>query len=180
VLAAGVTLEFVEQPLPAWTSPTCELRRRWGTPIVLDESVFTIHDLRRAIDAGSGDIVNIKLAKCAGSTPDGHRARGDRGGASLMVGSMMESELGVSAPRRSRQISPDAVHDLDAAWWSLPGSDGGSPYQGGRFVLDPRRDRPMPLAASSREPVLEQSRTRAVRQSHRASVRLIEQGVRHD
>ncbi len=66
-LAAGVQLDFLEQPLPAWDlAGHAELRQRVPVPIVLDESVFTIHDLQRAIDAGSGDIVNIKLAKCGG------------------------------------------------------------------------------------------------------------------
>ena len=140
LLAAGVTLEFVEQPLPAWDfAGHAALRRRWGTPIVLDESVFTVHDLRRAIDAGSGDIVNIKLAKCGGIHAGlAIASEATAAGLGLMVGSMMESELGVSAAAAlAATISPDAVHDLDAAWWSLPGSDGGSPYQGGRFVLDP-------------------------------------------
>ena len=161
LLAAGVTLEFVEQPLPAWDlAGHAELRRRWGTPIVLDESVFTIHDLRRAIDAGSGDIVNIKLAKCGGIHAGLAIAReATEAALGLMVGSMMESELGVSAAAAlAATISPDAVHDLDAAWWSLPGSDGGSPYQGGRFVLDPspgsthaaRRVIPESLSWSSR------------------------------
>ena len=63
-LAAGVQLDFLEQPLPAWDlAGHAELRKRVPVPIVLDESVFTIHDLQRAIDSGSGDIVNIKLAK---------------------------------------------------------------------------------------------------------------------
>ena len=140
LLAAGVTLEFVEQPLPAWDfAGHAALRRRWGTPIVLDESVFTVHDLRRAIDAGSGDIVNIKLAKCGGIHAGLAIAReATEAGLGLMVGSMMESELGVSAAAAlAATISPSAVHDLDAAWWSMPMSDAGSPYRAGRFVLDP-------------------------------------------
>jgi len=140
LLAAGVTLEFVEQPLPAWElAGHAELRRRWGVPIVLDESVFTIHDLHRAIAADSGDIVNIKLAKCGGIQAGLAIAReATASGLGLMVGSMMESELGVSAAAAlAATISPDAVHDLDAAWWSIDTSDAGSPYRGGRFVLDP-------------------------------------------
>ena len=140
MLAAGVALEFVEQPLPAWDlAGHAELRRRWGTSIVLDESVFTVHDLRRAIEAGSGDIVNIKLAKCGGiyaGLAIAHEATA--AGLGLMVGSMMESELGVStAAALAATISPHAVHDLDAAWWSIQPSDAGSPYQSGRFDLDP-------------------------------------------
>jgi L-Ala-D/L-Glu epimerase len=140
LLSAGVSLEFVEQPLPAWDlAGHAELRRRWGVPVVLDESVFTIHDLRRAIDTGSGDIVNIKLAKCGGihaGIAIAREATAARLG--LMVGSMMESELGVSAAAAlAAAISPDAVHDLDAAWWSTEPSDSDSPYHAGRFVMDP-------------------------------------------
>lgn len=139
ILAAGVALEFLEQPLPAWDfAGHAELRRRFDVPVVLDESVFTVHDLHRAVDAGSADIVNIKLAKCGGL------ARGlDIGreavaaGLGVMVGSMMESELGVSAAAAlAATLAPDRVHDLDAAWWSIPHGDPGSPYRDGRFVLD--------------------------------------------
>ena len=140
LLAAGVPLEFLEQPLPAWDlAGHAELRRRWGVALVLDESVFTIHDLRRAIDAKSGDIVNIKLAKCGGIHAGLAIAReASDAGLGLMVGSMMESELGVStAAALAATISPDAVHDLDAAWWSIQTSDSGTPYRAGRFVLDP-------------------------------------------
>jgi L-alanine-DL-glutamate epimerase-like enolase superfamily enzyme len=140
LLTAGVTLEFVEQPLPAWDlGGHAELRRRWGTPIVLDESIFTVHDLRRALEAGSADIVNIKLAKCGGVYPGLAIAReATAAGLGLMVGSMMESELGVSAAAAlASTISPDAVHDLDAAWWSIDPADDGTPYRDGRFVLDP-------------------------------------------
>ena len=140
LLDSGVTLDFLEQPLPAWDlAGHAELRRRWGTPIVLDESVFTVHDLRRAIDADSADIVNIKLAKCGGIHAGLAIAEeATTAGLGLMVGSMMESELGVSAAAAlAATISPDAVHDLDAAWWSIPMTDVGSPYTGGRFVLDP-------------------------------------------
>ncbi len=138
LLDGGVTLEFLEQPLPAWDlAGHAELRRRWGTPIVLDESVFTVHDLRRAIDADSADIVNIKLAKCGGIHAGLAMAKeATAAGLGLMVGSMMESELGVSAAAAlAATISPDAVHDLDAAWWSIDRSDVGTPYRSGEFVL---------------------------------------------
>jgi L-alanine-DL-glutamate epimerase-like enolase superfamily enzyme len=54
-----------------------------------------------------------------------------------MVGSMMESELGVSAAAAlASAIRPDHVHDLDAAWWSIDQSDAGTPYRDGTIVLD--------------------------------------------
>jgi L-alanine-DL-glutamate epimerase-like enolase superfamily enzyme len=139
LLASGVELEFVEQPLPAWDlSGHAKLRRRFGVPIVLDESVFTLHDLDRALDAGAGDIVNIKLAKCGGIGAALAIAReATAAGLEVMVGSMMESELGVSAAAAlASAIRPDHVHDLDAAWWSIDPSDAGTPYRNGRILLD--------------------------------------------
>lgn len=138
---ADVPVEFVEQPLPAWDlAGHAELRRRCGVPVVLDESVFTVHDLRRAVEQGAADTVNIKLAKCGGLYA-GLRIAGEAAAAGLgvMVGSMMESELGVSAAAAlAATVAPDQVHDLDAAWWSIdPDGDPGTPYAGGRFRLSP-------------------------------------------
>lgn len=139
LLDRGVALEFAEQPLPAWDlRGHAELRRRLGVRIVLDESVFTVHDLRRAVEADAGDVVNIKLAKCGGIHPGlGIAAEARAAGLEVMVGSMMESELGVSAAAAlASAVAPEAVHDLDAAWWSIDPSDGGSPYSAGSFRLD--------------------------------------------
>ena len=138
MLAAGVGLEFLEQPLPAWDlAGHAELRRRFGVPIVLDESVFGIHDLHRAIDAGAGDIVNIKLAKCGGLYAGLEIAKeAFAADLEVMVGSMMESELGTSAAAAlASAVAPGHVHDLDAAWWSIDLADAGTPYREGRFRL---------------------------------------------
>jgi L-alanine-DL-glutamate epimerase and related enzymes of enolase superfamily len=138
-LRAGVDLGFLEQPLPAWDlAGLAELRRRVPVPIVVDESVFSIHDLRRTIDADAADIVNIKLAKCGGLRPGLAIAElAKSAGLGLMVGSMMESELGVSAAAAlAARIAPDQTHDLDAAWWSIdPHTDPGTPYRGAKFAL---------------------------------------------
>ncbi len=138
-LAAGVELDFLEQPLPAWDlAGLAELRRRIPTPIVADESVFSIHDLRRAIEAEAADIVNIKLAKCGGLRPGLAIAELAKASAlGVMVGSMMESELGVSAAAAlAAVVAPQHAHDLDAAWWSIDAqADRCSPYRGARFRL---------------------------------------------
>jgi len=140
-LAAGVDLGFLEQPLPAWDlAGLAQLRRQVPTPIVVDESVFSIHDLRRTIDAGAADIVNIKLAKCGGLRAGLAIAElAAASGLGVMVGSMMESELGVSAAAAlAAVIAPGQTHDLDAAWWSInPETDADSPYRGPRFQLSP-------------------------------------------
>jgi L-alanine-DL-glutamate epimerase-like enolase superfamily enzyme len=137
--AAGVDLEFIEQPLPAWDLPGhAELRRRLVVPVMLDESVFSVHDLHRAIELGSADLVNIKLAKCGGVHAGLEIARQARKAElGVMVGSMMESELGVSAAAAlAAVLAPTSDHDLDAAWWSIdPALDAETPYRNGRFEL---------------------------------------------
>ena len=37
-----------------------------ATPIMLDESLTSEHDARRAIDSGTCDLFNIRLSKCGG------------------------------------------------------------------------------------------------------------------
>jgi L-alanine-DL-glutamate epimerase-like enolase superfamily enzyme len=106
--------------------------------VLLDESVFSVHDLERALDADAADAVNIKLAKCGGIHAGLEIARlARRAELGLMVGSMMESELGVAAAAAfASAIAPDQTHDLDAAWWSIDAADPGSPYTGDAFRLD--------------------------------------------
>ncbi len=136
---AGVPLEFVEQPLPAWDlRGHAELRRRTSVPVLLDESVFSVHDLERAVDADAADAVNIKLAKCGGVFAGLEIARlARRSELGLMVGSMMESELGVSAAAAlASAVAPEQTHDLDAAWWSIDAADPGSPYSKDTYRLD--------------------------------------------
>lgn len=138
--AAGVALDLIEQPLPAHDlAGHAELRRRLSVPVMLDESVFSVHDLRRAIEAEAADLVNIKLAKCGGIYAALEIAREARKAElGVMVGSMMESELGLAAAAAvSAAVAPDQTHDLDAAWWSIDPSDLGTPYRDGRFVIAP-------------------------------------------
>lgn len=136
---AGVELEFIEQPLPAWdVRGHAELRRRTPVPVLLDESVFSVHDLDRAIEADAADAVNIKLAKCGGIYAGLEIARlARRADLGLMVGSMMESELGVSsAAALASAIAPGQTHDLDAAWWSIDAADPGTPYSADAYRLN--------------------------------------------
>ena len=136
--AAGVNLDVLEQPLPAHdVRGHAVLRNRLSVPIMLDESVFSVHDLHRALDAEAADMVNIKLAKCGGIHAGLEIARVARAaGLGVMVGSMMESELGVAAAAAfAAVVAPTESNDLDAAWWSIAATDDGTPYRGDRFLL---------------------------------------------
>ncbi|RQV73944.1 enolase C-terminal domain-like protein [Burkholderia anthina] len=62
---AGLTM--VEEPFSkrSWTE-LHELRVQTGISIMLDESVSTLDDLRRAIGSDSCDAVNVRVSKCGG------------------------------------------------------------------------------------------------------------------
>ena len=143
---AGVSLEFIEQPLDRWdlaghAALRAKLMSTSGVRLMLDESVFNSHDLDRVIDLGAADLINIKLAKCGGLTAGLRLAATARSaGLGVMVGSMMESAVGVSAAAALALIvNPGMTHDLDSAWWTIDhGSDKASDtgrYRGNRLLL---------------------------------------------
>ncbi|MEO7752186.1 MAG: dipeptide epimerase [Terracoccus sp.] len=114
-------VEFVEQPLVAEdVEGMAWVRERVGLPIMADESCYGRHDLERIIRLGAADLVNVKLAKCGSLTlgRDLLRRAHDEG-LGTIVGSMMESHVGVGAAAALVAAVPTTrVSDLDAAWWS--------------------------------------------------------------
>jgi o-succinylbenzoate synthase len=136
---AGCAIELVEQPVAAddlegmtWVTD------RVSTPILADESVYGVRDLVNVIRLGAADMVNVKLAKCGGLAPartllELARAHGIR----TIVGSMMESHVGVGAAAALVSAYPtSAVNDLDAAWWLRTAPVvGGITYEGSLITM---------------------------------------------
>lgn len=126
---ADLGVEFVEQPVVADdVEGLAWVRERVGLPVMADESCFGPYDLERIIRLGAADLVNVKLAKC-GSLAVGRDLlrRAHDAGLRTIVGSMMESHVGVGAASALVAAEPTTeVSDLDAAWWSVA-----SPVQGG-------------------------------------------------
>ena len=57
----------IEQPLPhADLASLGELRRAVATPILLDESLTSMHDAEEAIRLDACDLFNIRISKCGG------------------------------------------------------------------------------------------------------------------
>lgn len=57
----------LEQPVPhAEVDGLAAIRPRLGVPIMLDESLCSLSDGRRAIERGTCDLFNIRLSKCGG------------------------------------------------------------------------------------------------------------------
>lgn len=133
---AELGIEFVEQPVAggdveglAW------VRERVPLPVVADEAVYGELDLDRVLRLGAADGVNIKLAKCGGPMRAiGLLTRARDGGLDTMVGSMMESHLGVGITAAAALAAGGStlLDDLDAAWWTLE-----APYRGGLAYRGP-------------------------------------------
>ena len=139
---AGADVELVEQPVPAADlAGLAWVTDRVQTPVMADEAVFGVRDLVRVIEQRAADLVNVKLAKAGGLIPartllDLAEAH-DMG---TMVGSMMETQVGVGAAASlAAAIGTSVVSDLDAAWWAAaPPAEGGLRYDGATVELPDR------------------------------------------
>lgn len=136
---AGLDVELVEQPVArrdveglAWVSD------RVDTTILADESVFDVPDLIEVIRRRAADMVNVKLAKCGGLGAARTLLELARAaGMGTIVGSMMESQIGIGAAASlAAAHGTTAVPDLDAAWWlAWSPVRGGIRYDGATVVL---------------------------------------------
>lgn len=96
---ADLGIDVIEQPVRADAlEELAYVTRRVATPIMADESVWTLDDLHRLIDLQAADLVNIKLAKSGGILVAAQLARlASSAGLGMLVGCMIESTVGISA-----------------------------------------------------------------------------------
>ena len=136
---AGVDVEVVEQPVPARdVLGLAHVTANVETPIMADESLFTLEDLVEIIRCDAADLVNVKLAKCGGLTPALELLGvAQRHGFGTFVGSMMESHVGIGAAASLvAAVGVTSLPDLDAAWWATSSPyDGGVTYERDEIVL---------------------------------------------
>jgi L-Ala-D/L-Glu epimerase / N-acetyl-D-glutamate racemase len=143
--SAGVPVELVEQPVPAHDlAGMAFVTARIATPVLADESVYGPLDLVRLFYLRAADMVTIKLAKCGGLGEAAALIRlAHAAGMTTMVGSMMETHVGVGAAASlvAGLCTPAATAswstaDLDAAWWLARSSAiSGASYAGDNIVL---------------------------------------------
>jgi muconate cycloisomerase len=91
-------LEFLEQPLPTWDIEG--LRRLCAaldTPILIDEGIYTSHDLLHLIKRDAVDAVNIKVEKTGLRGGKRIAAIAEAAGLPCIVGSMIETSVGTAA-----------------------------------------------------------------------------------
>jgi L-alanine-DL-glutamate epimerase-like enolase superfamily enzyme len=136
---AGLDVELVEQPVPAGDlGGLAWVTDRVSTAVMADESVYGVRDLVEVVRRRAADLVNVKLAKCGGLLPARTLLELARAqGMGSIVGSMMESHVGVGAAASLvAAFETTAVSDLDAAWWAAASPVvGGLRYEGAQVVL---------------------------------------------
>ena len=119
IAATSLPVDAIEQPLAATDhAGMARLREQLtgtGIELIADESVFSLADARRVIEARAADRINVKLAKAGGPGPARAILRlATDHGVATMVGCMLESELGVAAAAAVALAEEVTVCDLDA------------------------------------------------------------------
>jgi L-alanine-DL-glutamate epimerase-like enolase superfamily enzyme len=133
----GLPVDLVEQPVRAADlTGLAEVRRSVSTPVMADESVWSVTDAERIIDLGAADLLNIKLAKTGGVTEAVRIADlAHEAGLGCMVGSMMEPRISIAAAAHVAAAHPAVTMiDLDAPEWFTSGLPAGGFRQNGRML----------------------------------------------
>lgn len=130
---AGVGLELVEQPVAARDlRGLAAVTAAVGTPVLADESVWTVEDVALVVERHAADLVNLKLAKSAGPLGALAAAAAARAaGLDVLIGCMLEGTVGVTAATALAAATGQhgRTHDLDAGLWlTAPSAHGGARY----------------------------------------------------
>ena len=110
-----IALELVEQPVKADDIEGLRyIKDRVQTPLLADESVFTLNDARRLLDLQAVDLINIKLAKCGGISNALKLADiADEYGVKCMLGCMLEGPISVGAGVHVASAKANVITMLD-------------------------------------------------------------------
>lgn len=114
---AGLEIEFVEQPVPAHDLEGLKyVTDHTDTPIMADESVFSVYDARGVLEMRAADLINIKLMKSGGIYQAIKiNALAEANGVGCMVGSMIETKIGITAAAHFAASQPNIQYfDFDA------------------------------------------------------------------
>ena len=111
----NIIAEFIEQPVAADDVEGLKyIKERVQTPLLADESVFSIKDARRLLEMQAIDYVNIKLAKTAGITEALKLADlSAEFGVKCMIGCMLEGPISVAAGVHVASAKADIITMLD-------------------------------------------------------------------
>jgi o-succinylbenzoate synthase len=126
----GIYPELLEQPVRASDIEGLrQIKQRIRTPLLADESVFSVEDARRLLDMQAVDLINIKLVKCGGISNALKLADlAEEYGVKCMLGCMLEGPISVGAAVHVASAKADIITMLDLDAVSLCRSN---PVEGG-------------------------------------------------
>jgi L-alanine-DL-glutamate epimerase-like enolase superfamily enzyme len=126
----GIYPELLEQPVRASDIEGLrQIKQRIQTPLLADESVFSVEDARRLLDMQAVDLINIKLAKCGGISNALKLADlAEEYGVKCMLGCMLEGPISVGAAVHVASARAEIITMLDLDAVSLCRSN---PVEGG-------------------------------------------------
>ncbi len=92
-------IDWLEQPVMADDlDGMAELKKKARLPLMVDEGLKSIKDMREVIQKQAADKINIKLMKCGGIYPAVKLAnQAEMAGMECQIGSMVESSIGSAA-----------------------------------------------------------------------------------
>ncbi|SFZ98078.1 L-alanine-DL-glutamate epimerase [hydrothermal vent metagenome] len=110
-----IIAEFIEQPVPADDYAGLKyIKDRVQTPLLADESIFSIKDAKILLDMQAIDFVNIKLAKTAGISQALKLADLSKSyNVKCMIGCMLEGPISVAAGVHVASAKADTITMLD-------------------------------------------------------------------
>lgn len=96
IASADITLELIEQPVPADDlAGLADVRQRIDVPVGADETVFTPADAIRVVRAEAADAINVKLGKSGPLAAADIVSIAQGANLDLMIGCMLESAIGI-------------------------------------------------------------------------------------
>ena len=113
--AKGIIAQFIEQPVKADDIEGLKyIKERVQTPLLADESIFSLKDARILLEMQAIDYVNIKLAKTAGLSQALRLADlSAEFGVKCMIGCMLEGPISVAAGVHVASAKADIITMLD-------------------------------------------------------------------
>jgi len=110
-----IIAEFIEQPVAADDIEGLKyIKQRVQTPLLADESIFSLKDARVLLEMQAIDYVNIKLAKTAGISQALKLADlSSSFGVKCMIGCMLEGPISVAAGVHVASAKADIITMLD-------------------------------------------------------------------
>ena len=110
-----IIAEFIEQPVAADDIEGLKyIKERVQTPLLADESIFSLKDARKLLEMQAIDYVNIKLAKTAGISQALELADLSQSfGVKCMIGCMLEGPISVAAGVHVASAKADIITMLD-------------------------------------------------------------------